>query len=211
MVLCKSQECKVYRDIKRKDMYNICQDLAKIFGEGYEFEMEKISGGGIIIKKWPDKKEEHKKAIRFMMYETLGKPVKYPWVYDPIKDFKDNNEIFFKRLVKYKEKYCKKYYFPPKDSNIFELYFNVSAYKIIASKGKYLYNDAVLEWKDEEIKNVLHIFARYGIAKCQNCYEQIIEEHISLLERVKELEIMNYYSPDGEGAKEAKKDFEKLI
>jgi len=41
--------------ITTKTMVRLIEELNKLFGEGYEFVPEAISGGGILMKNWPNK------------------------------------------------------------------------------------------------------------------------------------------------------------
>lgn len=57
-----------------KDMVaSICKELSRLFGEGYIFEQEAITEGGILMKAWPGKAEHHYKTMRWYGFE-------WPWV-----------------------------------------------------------------------------------------------------------------------------------
>lgn len=85
-------------DITKHDIYKICLSLNDKFGEGYEFFPEPICEGGILMKKFPDKKDNQLKTMRICGRDEEDNYGKWPIIHENlnINEWKDNNEkIYF--------------------------------------------------------------------------------------------------------------------
>lgn len=55
-----------HRDgLTTRDVVDLCRDLSLTFGRGYAFCPEPITEGGILMERWPEKKPNDYKSIRF--------------------------------------------------------------------------------------------------------------------------------------------------
>ena len=86
---------KISQNITKNDIMILCDNLSKEFGEGYDFEPEGITEGGIKMTNWPNKQEEMYKSLRLCYNRN------WPYIKD-IKNWKENNDIVF---IKNNEKY----------------------------------------------------------------------------------------------------------
>lgn len=75
---CPGPRFSVTEPITTRNIGTIIEVLTSVFGEGYEFQPEPISEGGIIMTKWPGK--EGFKTIRFNFGRQTNS--KWPWVTD---------------------------------------------------------------------------------------------------------------------------------
>ena len=83
---------KLNKDWTKSDLVKICLKLEEKFGEGYEFEPEAISEGGILWKNYPGKTRKMYKTLRF---RSGG--VRFPFVNSSVmEEWKGNSEIVFK-------------------------------------------------------------------------------------------------------------------
>lgn len=67
---------KATKDITTHDISNLCINLEKAFGNGYKFEPEPITEGGIVFKNWPGKTDNMYKTMRICFYYHG----KWPWI-----------------------------------------------------------------------------------------------------------------------------------
>ena len=74
------------KDISSKDISELCRFLNVSFGDGYLFEPERITEGGILMKQWPNKGDIMYKTMR-MSFGINGS--KWPWIstHDPTNEY----------------------------------------------------------------------------------------------------------------------------
>ena len=61
---CCGSRLKMTRDVTSGDLCKACEHLNRVYGEGYRFEPECISEGGILLSSWPGKTAGMYKSLR---------------------------------------------------------------------------------------------------------------------------------------------------
>lgn len=77
---CKGFDFKPLRTITKADFIRIVNRLNGVFGDGWVFEPEAISEGGIVIKNWPGKTREMYKSMRFFYRDPKTGQFSWPTV-----------------------------------------------------------------------------------------------------------------------------------
>lgn len=97
---------KIMRNITKKDIVVLCDDLNKTFGDGYDFRPEAINEGGILFHDFPGKSGNMYKTIRF----SSGRTPRWPIINQQsvMDDWKENDTQIFVSNNFYEERYATK-------------------------------------------------------------------------------------------------------
>lgn len=89
-----------YRNMTKKDFVLFVDKLDEAFGEGWKFDLEPITEGGIIITEWPGKTEDMYKSMRFS-HHCMNEDLRNDWPIVRLADYREewlqSDDIIFKQ------------------------------------------------------------------------------------------------------------------
>lgn len=66
------------KDMTKKDFIIFIDELNETFGEGWKFDLEPITEGGIVVTEWPGKTKDMYKSMRFSRH-SMNKDLRNDW------------------------------------------------------------------------------------------------------------------------------------
>ena len=72
---CDGPTYKIHDKLTRKDIILVIDALNEIFGQGWNFQLEPITEGGIEVVQWPGKPKHAFKTLRF-----IHDKIQWPWI-----------------------------------------------------------------------------------------------------------------------------------
>ena len=96
---CRGFEFKPTSEITKADFIRIVNRIGDVFGDGWVFEPEPISEGGIVIKNWPGRTTEMYKSMRFH-YSIEGQHWSWPTIFleDPCEEWRGSIDVVWPAL-----------------------------------------------------------------------------------------------------------------
>ena len=102
---CDGFNFKPITSVTKSDLIHLTVCLGEVFGEGWKFEPEAITEGGIVVEDWPGKTPLMYKSMRFHYGVSARSKWRWPSVPDEHRlEWEHSNEVVWHALSKHPRK-----------------------------------------------------------------------------------------------------------
>lgn len=170
---CSGPQYTIHKSVSKATLFNIAKELGEEFGEGYEFEPEKICEGGFEMVNYPNKVPDAYKTIRICWH---GK-YRYPSVPDDWSSWQDNNtEIVYVAREQEFADYCQQMRSEHKGTEKSLLRLQ----KLVSKNYKPEVHTTTLKafhgapiWTKQELRIILKVFEKHGWCHTKSALQKL--------------------------------------